>query len=96
MNKDVEEIVKLSRDSLIKIAIEKSDNVGSGGNVIDFENSMTFFEYKKYYDITVLCATLESFYKIDKGTGKVYDKGHSHLIINEENDAESEKFIEIK
>ena len=40
--------------------------------------TMTIHENTMYYDITVDSESTHSYYKIKKGSGKIYDAGHKH------------------
>jgi hypothetical protein len=45
----------------------------------DFEGDLVIRDAKDHYDITRTSEWQESWYKIDKTTGKIYDEGHAHL-----------------
>lgn len=76
-------------DKIIQFIIEsinKSNKVDKI-NIENFDNDMIIREYKNYYDITVISKLQESFYKIEKKSGKIYDPEHNNLIPSpEEND----------
>jgi len=77
-------------------AINQSDEIGSI-NIEDFsfDDSMIIRDQIEYYEITMLSTYQESFYKIDKETGKVYDAGHAHLIPAPDFEEDDDPFEEI-
>jgi hypothetical protein len=76
-------------------AINKSDEIGPFDRD-SFEDSMTVLDNKKYYSISVVSEYTESWYKIDKSTGKIYDAGHAHLIDPPQEDIDFPVFQEVK
>ncbi|WP_425628727.1 hypothetical protein [Cellulophaga lytica] len=59
-------------------------------DIAEFNGTMRILEKEDYYDISVVSETQESWYKIKKVTGKMFDEGHAHLeppliITDEEN-----------
>lgn len=58
----------------------KTDMESFNVNDLTTEDEMVIIEEKRYYQVTLVSPHQESFYKIDKKTGKLYDSGHSHLI----------------
>ncbi|AUP78751.1 hypothetical protein C1H87_08580 [Flavivirga eckloniae] len=61
-------------------AINKNDEVGGISDISSFEDDMVIREHKSYYDVSVVSEFQESFYKIKKVSGKVYDVEHAHLV----------------
>lgn len=76
-------------------AINESNDVGPFDRE-NFEDSMTILEDKKYYSISIVSEYIESWYKIDKSTGRVYDVGHAHLIDPPQEDIDFPVFQEVK
>ena len=64
-------------------------------DIINFKSQMRILEKEDHYDISVVSETQESWYKIKKVTGEMYDEGHAHLEPEpyEENDTEIFKEI---
>ncbi|OED42670.1 hypothetical protein AB832_02915 [Flavobacteriaceae bacterium (ex Bugula neritina AB1)] len=62
----------------ILASINKSTEVGSI-EVEHFEDDMIIRENKEYYTISVVSELQESYYKIEKKSGRVYDVEHIHL-----------------
>ncbi len=60
-------------------AINKSFKVGSLDEK-KFDADMRIREEDDHYDVIVTSRFQESFYKIKKESGELYDDGHSHLI----------------
>lgn len=59
-------------------SINKSDVAGPF-DAANFEDDMIIFEKEKYYAVSIVSEGQESSYKIEKGSGKVYDAEHAHL-----------------
>ena len=47
------------------------------------DGTMTITEKATYFDISVDSESTHSYYKIEKGTGKIYDAGHKHYMRDE-------------
>ncbi|RKR07014.1 hypothetical protein CLV91_3244 [Maribacter vaceletii] len=48
-------------------------------DIINFKDQMRILEKEDYYDISVVSEMQESWYKVKKITGEMYDEGHAHL-----------------
>jgi hypothetical protein len=68
--------------SFVIQAINTSNNVDSI-DVENFEDDMIIRENKNYYSITVSSEFYNSWYKMEKFSGKLYDQGHDHSIPDE-------------
>ncbi|MFP4563479.1 MAG: hypothetical protein ACLFRY_09235 [Spirochaetia bacterium] len=51
-------------------------------------DEMVIYERDAHFEVTVISPYQESWYKIDRRTGRLYDDGHAHLIPPPETDAE--------
>ena len=69
-------------------SINNSAEVGSI-DIENFEDNMIIREAEKHYDIAIVSKFQESFYKIEKESGKIFDAEHAHLIP----DPHGSKFI---
>ncbi|WP_143470476.1 hypothetical protein [Labilibaculum filiforme] len=78
----------------IQFVLEAIDNM-EASDVDNFEDEMIIRENEEYYDISVVSEYVESWYKIKKVTGEMYDVGHAHLepMSVEANDDEIYKEI---
>lgn len=52
------------------------------------QDEMVIYERDTHFAVTVTSRFQESFYKIDRKTGRLFDKGHAHLIPPPEIDPE--------
>lgn len=86
----------LSQILFVIKGINNYDAIGSIDDIKGFEDDMTIIEFDAYYDVIVLSDFQESWYKVEKSTGRVYDEGHAHLILDEDNESEKEDYTEIK
>lgn len=60
-------------------AINRDDEVGDiPGGILPKGTHMVIREESGYYDVTVDSYSTHSFYKVKKGSGKIYDAGHKH------------------
>ncbi len=60
-------------------AINLDDEVGNiPGGILPRGTQMVIREESGYYDVTVDSYSTHSFYKVKKGSGKIYDAGHKH------------------
>ncbi|MDO6491712.1 MULTISPECIES: hypothetical protein [unclassified Cellulophaga] len=50
-------------------------------DIANFNGSMRILEKKDHYNISVVSETQESWYKVKKVTGKMFDEGHAHLEL---------------
>lgn len=75
-------------------SINKSTKVGSV-NVENFEDDMIIREHENYYTISVVSEFQESWYTIEKVSGKIYDIGHAHLEPSPFENDNKDIFIEI-
>jgi hypothetical protein len=48
-------------------------------DIINFKDQMRILEKEDHYDISVVSEVQESWYKIKKITGEMYEEGHAHL-----------------
>ncbi|MGB4775531.1 MAG: hypothetical protein WBP45_10185 [Daejeonella sp.] len=68
-------------EALNKDEDEPSTNFKNKKDLIKkLDGSLIIRENKTYYDIERISKYQESFYKIDKKSGKIYDENHNHLI----------------
>ncbi len=78
-------------------AINNSDEVGSVDiQYFGIEDCMIIRDNQNFYDIRMLSLHQESFYKIDKASGKIYDSRHAHLIPPPADEDDNNKYEEIK
>jgi hypothetical protein len=68
----------ISRDSGFDFRLEKP------------QDEMVIYERDTHFTVTVTSRYQESFYKIEKETGRIYDEGHAHLVPPPEIDFEPE------
>ncbi|WP_282117326.1 hypothetical protein [Cellulophaga baltica] len=61
----------------------------------DFEGSLIIREKEDYYAVHVVSEMQESWYKIKKDTGTMYDEGHAHLEPQPFSEEDPETFKEI-
>ncbi len=60
-------------------AINKSDEIGNlNRGELGWKDDMLIIEEADHFDITLVSYLYESFYKIEKETGRIYDAGHAH------------------
>ena len=78
-------------------AVNNSEDIGSV-DIQDFniDDCMIIRDNQNFYEITMLSTHQESFYKIDKVSGKVYDSRHAHLIPPPFDEDDNNKYEEIK
>ncbi|GMN07673.1 hypothetical protein MTsPCn5_30620 [Croceitalea sp. MTPC5] len=74
-------------------AINESGEVGEI-DIANFEDNMIIREYENYYDLSIVSESQESYYKIEKTSGKIYDSEHAHLVPPP-NTGDEDKFKEI-
>jgi hypothetical protein len=55
------------------------------------DDTMTIQEETDYYDVEVDSYSTHSYYKVKKGSGKIYDAGHKHYYRDESSDSERKK-----
>lgn len=78
-------------------AINNSDEIGSVDiQYFDIEDCMIIRDNPEFYDIKMLSTHQESFYKIDKESGKIYDSRHAHLIPPPVDEDNNDTYEEIK
>lgn len=80
-------------------AINRDAAIGSiPDKKLDPGNIMTISENADYYQVDVLSEGMESFYKVNKSTGKIYDSWHAHLeqIPMLDDGSQREVFQEVK
>jgi hypothetical protein len=82
----------------IQFVVDAINNSGEVGpfDQGSFEDAMIILDNKKYYEISVVSEYIESWYKIDKSTGRIYDSGHAHLIDPPIEDVISPAFQEVR
>ena len=66
-------------------------------DVSKFDDNMIIRDNTDYYDINVLSDYQESWYKISKSTGEIFDEGHAHFVQPPTLEADNQEiFVEIK
>lgn len=72
-------------------AIENMDT----SDMVNYQGSNLIREKEEYYEVSVVSESQESWYKIKKLTGEVYDEGHAHLEPVPYSDNKEDAFKEI-
>ena len=62
------------------VADALSREMGFDFRTEDPDGTMIIYEKETHFDITVVSPFQESWYKIDRRTGRMYDEGHAHLV----------------
>ena len=75
-------------------SINKNTNVGSI-NIENYEDDMIIREHENYYAIIVVSEVQESWYRIEKVSGKIYDIEHAHLEPSPLENDPKDIFIEV-
>ena len=77
-------------------AVNACDEIGLiDSECFGFDDCMIIRDNPEYYKIRMLSSHQESFYKIDKQTGNIYDSRHAHLIPPPVFEDEDDVFDEI-
>jgi len=72
-------------------AINKKNEIGDiPNNKLDEGNTMEIMENLNYYSVEVSGRSTFSYYKIEKGTGTIYDSSHKHFARDPEEKEEWE------
>jgi len=81
-------------DKHLQFIIEAIDTMDMH-DLDNFEDFMMIREHETYYETEVISETQESYYKIKKVSGELYDEMHGHIVQNPIKSDKKEVFKEI-